>query len=270
MKIQCPNCGGKGNVNDARAPKTGTTVRCPRCSARFQVSAESVLPDPSSGIHPLMDKPSSEPPFPPSPSPFSSMDHDVPNLASLETCSLCRKAISRSHMIHFGDSWVCAQCKPSYLQMLQQGLTRPGDMRFAGFWIRLGAKLVDGVVLWVVSFALGFLASLPFAIADGPATVDPYQGVAGTIAIMLLQISAPVAYTAFFISKYRATPGKMVCGLVITTGDGGHVSAARAVGRHFAEVISGLILLIGYLMIAFDEERRSLHDRICDTRVIHK
>ncbi len=173
-------------------------------------------------------------------------------------------------MIRFGDSWVCAQCKPSYLQMLQQGLTRPGDMRYAGFWIRLGAKLIDGVILWVVSFALGFLAPLPFAMAEGPVALEPYQSVAGTIAIMLLQISVPVAYTAVFISKYRATPGKMVCGLAITTGDGSHVSAARAVGRHFAEIISSLILCIGYLMTAFDEEKRALHDRICDTRVIHQ
>jgi uncharacterized RDD family membrane protein YckC len=41
-------------------------------------------------------------------------------------------------------------------------------------------------------------------------------------------------------------------------------------GRHFAEMLSGILLGIGYLMIAFDDEKRALHDRICDTRVIKK
>jgi uncharacterized RDD family membrane protein YckC len=50
--------------------------------------------------------------------------------------------------------------------------------------------------------------------------------------------------------------------------EGDRVSFARAVGRHFAKYISGLILGIGYIMAGFDEQKRALHDRICDTRVI--
>jgi hypothetical protein len=43
----------------------------------------------------------------------------------------------------------------------------------------------------------------------------------------------------------------------------------RIVGRHFSEWVSGMILLIGYIMAAFDkEQRRALHDHMCDTRVI--
>jgi flavorubredoxin len=36
------------------------------------------------------------------------------------------------------------------------GLGRTGDMRFAGFWIRFGAKLIYGLILWVVNFVLTF------------------------------------------------------------------------------------------------------------------
>ena len=42
----------------------------------------------------------------------------------------------------------------------------------------------------------------------------------------------------------------------------------RAIGRYFAAMLSSLILCIGYLLIAFDAEKRALHDMICDTRVI--
>jgi uncharacterized RDD family membrane protein YckC len=39
-------------------------------------------------------------------------------------------------------------------------------------------------------------------------------------------------------------------------------------GRHFAKILSGIILYIGYLMAFWDDEKRALHDRICSTRVI--
>ena len=43
-----------------------------------------------------------------------------------------------------------------------------------------------------------------------------------------------------------------------------------AFGRHFAKYLSAMILLIGYIMAAFDDQRRTLHDRICETRVVRK
>jgi len=79
-----------------------------------------------------------------------------------------------------------------------------------------------------------------------------------------------VTYATFFIGKYAATPGKMACKLKVVTSDGGQVSYARAFGRYFAEFLSAIIFFIGYIMAAFDEEKRALHDRICDTRVIKK
>ena len=72
----------------------------------------------------------------------------------------------------------------------------------------------------------------------------------------------------FFLGKFGATPGKMACKLKVVRPDGERISYARALGRHFAEMLSGIILYIGYIMAAFDEEKRTLHDRICDTRVI--
>jgi uncharacterized RDD family membrane protein YckC len=60
----------------------------------------------------------------------------------------------------------------------------------------------------------------------------------------------------------------MACGIKIVTPDGNRVSYMRAFGRYFAEILSGMILLIGYIMAAFDYEKRALHDRICSTRVI--
>ena len=77
-----------------------------------------------------------------------------------------------------------------------------------------------------------------------------------------------VAYGVFFIRRYSATPGKMALGLKLIRSDGSPLSVGRIIGRHFAEWLSNLTLLIGYIIAAFDDERRTLHDRVCDTRVI--
>jgi uncharacterized RDD family membrane protein YckC len=60
----------------------------------------------------------------------------------------------------------------------------------------------------------------------------------------------------------------MVLGLKVVTANGGLISVGRAFGRYFAQILSGLILGIGYIMAAFDEQKRALHDHICGTRVI--
>ena len=60
----------------------------------------------------------------------------------------------------------------------------------------------------------------------------------------------------------------MALNLRVVTPEGGDIGYLRALGRHVAEWISGFILLIGYIMAAFDAEKRTLHDRICNTRVI--
>ena len=85
-----------------------------------------------------------------------------------------------------------------------------------------------------------------------------------TLVLMALQ----VAYEVYFIGRFGATLGKMALKLKVVRPDGSPVSYMRALGRHFAKYLSAIILLIGYIMAAFDEEKRALHDRICDTRVV--
>ena len=60
----------------------------------------------------------------------------------------------------------------------------------------------------------------------------------------------------------------MALGLKVVRPDGSRVGYGRAVARYFAAMLGGMILGIGYLLVAFDSEKRALHDMICDTRVI--
>jgi uncharacterized RDD family membrane protein YckC len=90
------------------------------------------------------------------------------------------------------------------------------------------------------------------------------------ILVNVVSWALSIAYTTYFLGAHSATPGKMACGLRVVRPDGERISYARACGRFFAEILSSITLGIGYIIAAFDDEKRALHDRICDTRVVRK
>ena len=76
-------------------------------------------------------------------------------------------------------------------------------------------------------------------------------------------------YYVLLLTAYGATLGKMAMGVKIVTPDGGPISFGRAAGRYFcANYLETLTLTIGYLIALFDDQNRTLHDRICGTRAI--
>ncbi len=186
-----------------------------------------------------------------------------------ETCAECGASFIRDDMVAYGEKFVCAGCRDVFFQKVREGVTDGAALVYAGFWIRFAAYVIDYIALFVV----GQLIQLPLAFLFPITGFDPQNPVATgafvlfLVVSMLLQTAVWVGYGAFFIGKFGATPGKMALSLKVVRPDGGPVSYARAAGRTLAHMLSGMILLIGYIMAAFDEEKRSLHDRICDTRV---
>lgn len=183
-------------------------------------------------------------------------------------CTECGGTFPVENMIRYGAAHVCANCKPTFVQKLAEGAQiNPNDLRFAGFWTRFAAVFLDGLILWVVGFTLQLAFGMTAAQALGqqsPANVMIQVFLAG------LQMVIGIGYETYFIGKYGATLGKMACKIKVVTAEGGKVSYMLAFGRYFAKVLSGLTCMIGYLMAAFDDEKRALHDRICNTRVVLK
>jgi len=86
-----------------------------------------------------------------------------------------------------------------------------------------------------------------------------------------INIAAVMLYWGLFESSpLQATPGKMVLRIKVTDIEGNRISFWRAVGRYFSKIVSGLILGIGYLMIAFTEKKQGLHDIMAGTLVVIK
>ncbi|HZR47535.1 MAG TPA: RDD family protein [Candidatus Manganitrophaceae bacterium] len=188
---------------------------------------------------------------------------DVPS-----SCSQCGKHFQEEELIHYSNLLVCAACKPVFFQKLKEGAALPDTKEYAGFSIRFGAKVIDWIVMYVVNMAISFVGG--FIAGTVAAVQKPAVRTTTFLTVFFVQMIATAVYTTFFVGKFSATPGKMAVGLVVITPDGGRISYARALGRHFAEFLSGMTLMIGYIIAGSDEEKRALHDRICNTRVVKK
>jgi uncharacterized RDD family membrane protein YckC len=170
-------------------------------------------------------------------------------------------------MLQYENSWVCATCKPVFFQRIKEGVAMRGTLVYAGVGRRFAAILVDGIILLMVIIVplmilMGVMVGLTAKSNNGamPAWF--------MVPMLLLEYGLPAAYEIFFIGKYGATPGKMLLKVKVVSPDGGKISYARSTGRYFAKILSGMILYIGFLMAFWDDEKRALHDRICQTRVI--
>ena len=71
-------------------------------------------------------------------------------------------------------------------------------------------------------------------------------------------------------STKQATLGKMAMGIKVTDLHGDRISLGRASGRCLAKIVSTVIVLIGYLMIAFTRRKQGLHDIMAGCLVVNK
>jgi uncharacterized RDD family membrane protein YckC len=121
-------------------------------------------------------------------------------------------------------------------------------VRYAGFWIRTAARLIDLVVIAVAFSILKFVFKTD--------QEESFILVAGCV------------YEVYFVSKLGATLGKLALNLKIVKADGSALTRRPVFHRYLAMGVSLLTGAVGFLMVAFDPEKRALHDRICATRVV--
>ncbi len=157
----------------------------------------------------------------------------------------------------------------------------PVPSPFAGFWLRLVAHIIDGLLLLI---GFGVLAAVVVAIVgigyfenafENGESADvflPFALVATILAAVLsLVVGCWVYYAWMESSEYQGTLGKMALGLIVTDLQGRRVTFGRATGRFFAKFITGLIpFYIGYIMAGFTEKKQALHDMIASCLVLRK
>ena len=155
--------------------------------------------------------------------------------------------------------------------------------QYAGFWLRLGALIIDGIILSVVQFiivmpALGLMGLASFSELQNMdaenMSDEEALGIIGPMfgAVAVIWVAATVLQWLYFAlmesSSKQATLGKMALGIKVTDMNGNRISFLRATGRYFGKLISAMILCVGYLMAAFTEKKQALHDLMASCLVV--
>lgn len=184
------------------------------------------------------------------------------------TCANCGQLFAQSDVVFIGSSYVCAGCKPIFLQRMREGSAggAVGVRRYAGFWIRFGAYIIDAIIVGIAANIV--VMPISFAMIRGNDNPMANLGLQGIL--ILFQMALACGYFGYFLSTKGATPGKLLLGLKVIRSDGSGLSFARGAARYLSMIVSSLILLIGFIIAAFDAEKRALHDHLCDTRVVYK
>ena len=157
-------------------------------------------------------------------------------------------------------------------------------MPYAGFWLRVAAALIDGIILgiplvfvWILMFA----SAMPFfmhARANGnPALVLMAMLPRLVFVFVLFLLGCWLYWAAMESSTWQATLGKRAVGVYVTDLAGNRVTFGRASGRFFAgrgigaiPSIGGLYFLVSCVMAGLTERKQALHDMIASCLVMRK
>ena len=143
--------------------------------------------------------------------------------------------------------------------------------RYGGFWIRFLARVIDYLILkavgWIVLMPLG-LTTAGIAWSGMHDLSDVLSLLAMSGMMFTISVAIAATYEIALTTMKGGTLGKLALGLRVVRPDGSKVLVGRATARYFATWLSRIILCIGYIIAAFDAEKRSLHDMLCDTRVV--
>lgn len=144
---------------------------------------------------------------------------------------------------------------------------------YAGFWIRVVAYILDGIILGAVFVPILLIFCLPI-IMKAARSGDLDQGPPPELLAMIFTL-IPFIWALHWLyealltsSRWQGTIGKRILRLKVTDDFGNKISFARSTGRFFAKILSGMVMNVGFIMVAFMERKRGLHDIICGTQVL--
>ncbi len=131
-----------------------------------------------------------------------------------------------------------------------------GHVKYAGFWIRFAARFLDGIIVAAILIVANVVLG----------TVGGYHNPL----LPLIDLVIAFGYFCHMTKKYGATYGKQVLNIRVVAEDGSHLTNTMVVMREIVgKIASGIILDIGYLMVAFTKRKQGLHDKIAETVVVH-
>lgn len=247
--MNCPNCGRENTIEAAYCIGCGTALSstCPSCGAKATPDAaycaacgSPLRPENSRMVLGAVQA-------------LKCSRCGEVNERSAVYCAACGFPLREEEPVRFGSPSVANDTLDAW------ELGRP-----AGFWIRVVASLIDGLVLM---FAVAIIAAIIIQENYIGSRASEEAGFTSQDTLTFLTVAA---YLVAMVAVYAATVGKLALGIRIVRTDGSKVNWGTAVLRFLASVLSMLLLGIGFLMVAFRDDKRALHDLMCGTVVIIK
>lgn len=172
---------------------------------------------------------------------------------------------------------------PAFAAAAPLPLTNAASLEdYAGFWKRVAAYILDGIVLWIpntlIASLLGAAAAdqaykqALLAASNNPDLVRQamlaYFNALGP-AILAQAVLVWLYFAVLESSPLQATLGKLALGIRVTDERGARISFLRATGRFFAKWLSAVILCIGFMMAGWTRRKQALHDMLAGTLVLN-
>ena len=136
-----------------------------------------------------------------------------------------------------------------------------GELEYVGFWPRVGAALIDTVLLLIVCAPL-----LTIVYGGSYWTSDAW--LQGPADFLINWVLPAIAVIIFWIYR-QATPGKIaIAARIVDAGTGGKPSTRQLVIRYLGYYVSMLPLMAGIVWVAFDPRKQGWHDKLAGTVVV--
>ncbi len=156
-------------------------------------------------------------------------------------------------------------------------------MKPAGFWVRAAASLIDTVIIALPMIAAVYLLSggewldlgsmreaVSYALQGDAANAMKHAQVTQMKWEIVFELLMAAVIIVFWRRWAGATPGKKMVGItVVDAKSGGEIDNKQAIVRYIGYIASTVILLIGFLMVAFRKDKCALHDLMAGTKVIY-
>ena len=137
------------------------------------------------------------------------------------------------------------------------------ELEYVGFWARVGATLIDTVLLGIIIWPL-------LTVFYGESYWTSDKLIHGPMDFLLAWVFPAVAVILFWIAR-QTTPGKMaISAKIVDANTGNAPSTGQYIGRYLAYYLSGISLCLGFAWVAFDKRKQGWHDKLAGTVVVRK
>lgn len=179
-------------------------------------------------------------------------------------CTRCLSGVCPNCRVTIEGQPYCGACKSDVVGDIRSGVVTSSHPQLASLWARVGAYIIDGILMLIlylpIIFAIGFSA----AFVDPDAAANPLFNALSVVFILIYLV-----YEATMLAKWGQTLGKMAVRIKVVSPNGAPLSTGQAWGRAaMRQVFYSCLFLIDLLPAFFTDEKTAVHDLAARTRVV--